>query len=167
MSEDTTTTSQETNTDAPVSLREVTNDTVRAILGLKVAPGQEHFVASNAFSIAEAHFSDIAWFRAIYAGEMPVGFIMLADDPDKSEYFLWRLMIDARHQGKGYGRRAVQQLIDYVKTRPGATELLVSYVPGEGSPRDFYVKLGFQDTGRVEDDEIVLRLPLEPSASQA
>ncbi|MGZ3716224.1 MAG: GNAT family N-acetyltransferase, partial [Ktedonobacterales bacterium] len=73
----------------------------------------------------------------------------------------------ARQQGKGYGRRAVEQLIDYVKTHPGAMELLVSYVPGEGSPRDFYRKLGFQDTGRVEDDEIVLCLPLESSASQA
>jgi diamine N-acetyltransferase len=166
MSDDTTTTSQEISPDA-VSLREITKDTVRTVIGLKVAPGQEHFVASNAFSIAEAHFSDIAWFRAIYAGETPVGFIMLADDPDKPKYFLWRLMIDARQQGKGYGRRAVQQLIDYVKTRPGATELLVSYVPGEGSPRDFYVKLGFQDTGRIEDDEIVLRLPLESSASHA
>jgi diamine N-acetyltransferase len=167
MSEDTTTRSQDISPDAAVSLREITKDTVRAILGLKVAPGQEHFVASNAFSIAEAHFSDIAWFPAISAGETPVGFIMLADDPDKSEYFPWRLMIDARHQGKGYGRRAVQQLIDYVKTCPGATELLVSYVPGEGSPRDFYMKLGFQDTGRIEDDEIVLLLPLESYASQA
>lgn len=163
MSADIATTAQEIAPDAPISLREVTKDTVRAVLGLKVAPGQEHFVASNAFSIAEAHFSDTAWFRAIYAGETPVGFIMLADDPAKPEYFLWRLMIDARQQGKGYGRRAIRQLIDYVKTRPGATELLVSYVPGEGCPRDFYLKLGFQDTGRVEEGEVVLRLPLYPN----
>lgn len=166
MSDYITTTTQEIDTNATVSLREVTKDTVRAVLGLKVAPRQEHLVASNAFSIAEAHFSDIAWFRAIYAGETPVGFIMLADDAAKPEYYLWRLMIDARHQGNGYGRRAIGQLIDYVKTRPGATELLVSYVPGDGSPRDFYLKLGFQDTGRVDEDEIVLRLPLQLAASQ-
>ncbi len=167
MSEDLTRPTQEVAPDAAVSLREVTKDTLRTIIRLKVAPAQEHFVASNAFSIAEAHFSDIAWFRAIYAGETPVGFIMLADDPDKPEYFLWRLMIDADQQGKGFGRRAVQLLIDHVKARPGATELLVSYVPGEGSPRDFYLKLGFQDTGRVEEDEVVLRLPLPSSASQS
>lgn len=167
MSDDITTTTHDIGPDATVSLREITKDTVRTIIRFKVAPGQEEFVASNAASIAEAHFSDIAWFRAIYAGETPVGFIMLADDPGKPEYFLWRLMIDARWQGKGYGRRAIQQLLDYVKTRPGATELLVSYVPGDGSPRDFYLKLGFQETGRVEDEEIVLRLPLQPAASQA
>ncbi len=83
MSEYLTRPTQEVAPDATVSLREVTKDTVRTIIRLKVAPAQEHFVASNAFSIAEAHFSDIAWFRAIYAGETPVGFIMLADDPDK------------------------------------------------------------------------------------
>lgn len=167
MSEVATMTTHELGPDAVVSLREVTKDTVRAIIRLKVAPAQENFVASNAISIAEAHFSDIAWFRAIYADETPVGFIMLADNSGKPEYFLWRLMIDVHQQGKGYGRRAIQQLIDYVKTRPGANELLVSYVPGDGSPRDFYLKLGFQETGRVEDNEIVLRLPLRPSVSQA
>lgn len=162
MSHDTTAgIAQPVGPDATVSLREVTRDTVRTVIRLKVAPEQEHFVAPNAFSIAEAHFSDIAWFRAIYADETPVGFIMMADDPDKHEYFLWRLMIDAGQQGKGYGRRAVQQLIDYVKTRPGASELLVSYHPGEGSPRGFYLKLGFQDTGREEEGEVVLRLPFE------
>jgi diamine N-acetyltransferase len=146
--------------EATVTLREVTRETVQAILNLKVAPQQRSFVASNAVSLAQAHFYDFAWFRAIYADEVPVGFVMLADQPEKSEYFLWRLMIAADQQGKGYGRRAVQLLIEYVKTRPNASELLVSYEPGEGGPGDFYYKLGFQDTGRVEEGEIVLRLPL-------
>jgi diamine N-acetyltransferase len=144
-----------------VSLREITAETVRDICALKVAPEQEAFVAPNAVSIAEAHFTPIAWFRAIYADETPVGFVMLADNPDAPEYFLWRLMIADGQQGHGYGRRAIALLVDYVRTRPGATELLVSYHPGEGSPRDFYRKLGFEETGRVEDGEVVLRLPLE------
>lgn len=145
---------------AIVTLREITKDTVGEILGLKVAPEQNQFVANNAFSIAQAHFEPKAWFRAIYADETPVGFIMLSDDAEKPEYFLWRLMLDARHQGNGYGRQAIARLVEYVKTRPNARELLVSYQPGDGSPRDFYLKLGFQETGQVEDGEIVLRLPL-------
>lgn len=145
---------------ANVALREITKDTVDAILALAVAPEQNIFVANNAFSIAQAHFEPKAWFRAIYADETPVGFIMLFDDADKPEYFLWRLMLDTRHQGKGYGRQAIARLVEYVRTRPNARELLVSYHPGDGSPRDFYLKLGFQETGQVEDGEIVLRLPL-------
>jgi len=86
---------------------------------------------------------------------------MLSDNADAPEYFLWRLMIADGYQHRGYGRRAVGQLIEYVRTRPNATELLVSYHPGEGGPRDFYLSLGFQDTGKIDDGEVVLRLPLE------
>jgi diamine N-acetyltransferase len=61
-----------------VTLREITKDNWRDLLRLKVAPSQEQFVASNAMSIAEAHFNpEVAWFRAIYAGDVPVGFLML------------------------------------------------------------------------------------------
>ena len=87
-----------------VSLREITADTVREVCRLRVAPGQEGFVAPVAESIAEAYFSPLAWFRAVYAGDTPVGFVMLEDDAASRQYFLWRLLIDARHQGKGYGR---------------------------------------------------------------
>ncbi|MDP9373863.1 MAG: GNAT family N-acetyltransferase [Chloroflexota bacterium] len=146
--------------EAEVSLREITADTVRAICRLAVAPEQEGFVAPNAVSIAQAYFEPRAWFRAIYAGDTPVGFIMLDDDPERGVYFLWRLMVAAEHQGKGYGRRAVAHLLDYVRTRPGARELLVSYVPGEGGPAGFYRRLGFEPTGAMEGDEVVMRLPL-------
>ncbi len=146
--------------DAVVSLREVTADTLGSILRLKVSPQQEQFVADNATSIAQAHFEPKAWFRAIYAGETPVGFVMLYDDADKPEYFLWRYMIDSRYQGLGFGRQALLQVIDIVRGRPGATEMLLSYVPAEGSPEPFYAGLGFVNTGDVEDGENVMRLEL-------
>lgn len=152
--------------DAPVSLRPVTQDNLSAILRLKVAASQESFVASNAVSLAQAHFEKFAWYRAIYAGETPVGFLMLYDDPVKPEYFLWRLLMDQSFQGMGFGRRAVALLIDYVKTRPGAAELLVSHGQGEGNPGPFYESLGFEYTGDVLEEELVMRLPL-PAASQS
>ena len=55
---------------------------------------------------------DPVWIRAIYAGEEPVGFLMTSEAPDRGEYFLWRLMIAGPYQGKGYGRQAIQLLID-------------------------------------------------------
>jgi diamine N-acetyltransferase len=151
------------NPDAEVTLREVTRDTVDAVLKLAVAPDQEgRFVASNAKSIAQAHFHpENAWFRAIYAGEVLVGFIMLWDDPVDHEYGLWRLMIDGRFQGNGYGRRALEMLIAHVGTRPGATVLLTSVLPGPGSPIGFYEKMGFALTGETDEDgELVMRLDL-------
>jgi diamine N-acetyltransferase len=147
---------------ARVSLREVTEQTVVKICKLSdtlTAP-QSKMVAPNALSIAQAHFSHYAWFRAIYADETPVGFIMLYDNPDEPEYFLWRLMIAAPHQGKGYGRQAMEHLIAYVRTRPNAKELLVSCGEGEGSPEGFYRTLGFERNGEMEEDEVVLSLAL-------
>ena len=151
--------------EATVSLREITQETVNFILNLRVAKEQEQFVASNAVSIAEAHFSAEAWFRAIYADETPVGFLMLSDQPDKGEYFLWRFMVDVQHQGKGYGRRALELLIDHVKTRPNAKELFLSHVPGPGSPEGFYRKLGFEHTSEQAGEELVMKLTLHKEGS--
>ncbi len=147
---------------AQISLREVTDKTVVQICKLSdtLTAAQQKMVASNALSIAQAHFCKYAWFRAIYADETPVGFMMLYDDPDKPEYFLWRLMIAGPFQGKGYGQKAVEQLIAYVKTRPGARELLVSCGEGEASPESFYLGLGFVRTGEKDEDEVILRLVL-------
>jgi diamine N-acetyltransferase len=144
-----------------VELREVTGDTVRAICRLEVAPGQDRFVAPNAVSIAEAYFHPTAWFRAIYDDDEPVGFLMLDDDDAKHLYTLWRLMIADGFQGRGYGKRAVELLIDYVRTRPGATALMTSWVPGDGGPAEFYRKLGFEPTGEMDEGEVVGRLALD------
>lgn len=147
---------------AEVTLREITGESVRAICALEVAPEQRGFVAPNAISIAQAHFEPKAWFRAVYADDDPVGFVMLFEDAEKPEYFLWRLMVDAGHQGKGYGRRTLDLVVERVRGLPGATELLTSYVPGDAGPRDFYLRYGFVETGEVEGAERVIRLELRP-----
>jgi len=69
-------------------------------------------------------------------------------------------MIAGPHQGKGFGRKAMEQLIEYVRTRPNAKELKASYVPIPGGPWPFYRSLGFEPTGEKEGDEIVIRLNL-------
>ena len=144
-----------------IALREITKENLRDIFELKVAPDQERFVAPNAVSIAQAYFDrDVAWFRAIYADDTPVGFVMLHDEPAERKYYLWRFMIDHRSQGKGYGAQALEEVIAYVRQRPGAHEFLTSVVAGEGSPGPFYEKLGFAYTGDMDEGERVMRKPL-------
>ena len=149
------------NRDSIVTLRKIDRQSLRSILQLNVAEDQQQMVASNAVSIAEAYFEPGAWFRGIYADETPVGFIMTYENREKNFYYLWRLMIDNRFQRCGFGRRAVELLIARIKRQPGARQLLVSVVPDEGSAIPFYEKLGFVDTGRVEDGERVFTLSLE------
>ena len=145
-----------------VSLREITEETVGGICLLSdlLSEPRKYFVAPNAISLAQAHFNKYAWFRAIYAGRAPVGFMMIVDDPDTPEYFLWRFMVAEPYQGRGYGRQAIALLVDYVRTRPGCRELGVSCGLGEGSPQAFYEKQGFVSTGKVIDDELVLTMAL-------
>ena len=154
--------SANTGNNSVVSLREITEETVVPICKLSdtLSAAQKKMVAPNAQSIAQAHYSQWAWFRAIYADETPVGFIMLYDNPEEAAYFLWRLMIAGPCQGLGYGKKAVQSLIEYVRTRAGAKELLVSCGEGEASPEGFYAKLGFKRTGEMWGEEVVMRLAL-------
>ena len=149
-----------------VTLREITADTVRAVTQLAVADDQLGFVAPNAVSLAQALFSDCAWYRAIYSGEELAGFVMIADEslrktpPERPEVGIWRLMVDQRFQGRGIGRAAMQQVIEHVRDKGVFEHLDVSYVPGPGCPETFYLGLGFAHTGRQDEGEIVLRLPL-------
>ena len=143
-----------------VELREVTAETVRAVCLLQVAPEQRGFVAPNAVSFAEALFEPKAWFRAIVADDVPVGFVMLSVDAAAPEYYLWRLMIADEFQGRGYGRAALRLVIDHVRGLPNASELLVSWVPEPGGPQPFYLGLGFELTGETDGDEVVARLRL-------
>jgi diamine N-acetyltransferase len=143
-----------------VSLREITAETLGPILSLEVAPAQRNFVAPNAVSIAEAHFHEHAWFRGIYAGDTAVGFVMFSLEPGQEGAYLWRYMIGADHQGRGYGRRALDLAIDEVRAAIGASYVLTSYVPGDGSAGGFYRALGFEETGQLEGVERVMRLQL-------
>jgi diamine N-acetyltransferase len=128
---------------------------------LDVGRTQRGYVAPNAFSIAQAYFEPQAWFRAVYADEAPVGFVMLKLDRERQVYYLWRFMIDARHQGRGYGRRALELVVEHVRALPGARELRSSYLPGAASPRGFYLGFGFVETGERDGREIVIRLDLD------
>lgn len=130
-----------------VSLREVTADTVRTICRLDASDDQKRFVALNAVSIAQAYFEPKAWFRAIYADETPAGFLMLRDDPEEPHYFLWRYMVDAHYQKLDFGKRAMDLLLDHVRARPGARELLLSCHPVDDGPEPFYTRYGFTRTG--------------------
>lgn len=152
-----------------VSLQEITASTVRAVTDLRVAPEQEAYVASNAVSIAQAHFHPEAWIRAVYAGADLVGFVMVRDEtllksaaplPNLS---LWRFMIDHRFQKSGYGHMALDLVVSYARSRPGIESIQTSYVDGPNGPRNFYLAYGFRPTGEVKPNgEVCLTLELTP-----
>jgi len=152
---------------ATVRLVEITDENRDAVCALRVHPGQERFVAGVSRSLEQAVAIPEAepWYRAVYAGDEPVAFVMLSWNVPPGRpgilgpYFLWRLLIDGRFQRRGYGTAILDAVVELVRA-DGATELLTSHVPGDGGPEPFYRKYGFEPTGEVEDGEPVLRLDL-------
>ena len=145
-----------------VTLQEITAATVRAIVALDVTEEQRDYVASNAVSIAEAHFNPGAWFRAAFLGETPIGFVMLFDPSGPAvtdrrgialdEIGLWRLMIDFNHQRQGHGRSVLDLVRSHVRERSQFHRLISSYVPGSHGPETFYLNYGFTRTGRLRNE---------------
>ena len=154
-----------------VSLREITKDSVRDFCRMEVGPGQDGLVAPNSVSIAQAYFHKEAWFRGIYADDAPVGFAMMEDwsqvEGITAELYagepyvaLWRFMIDAQYQKYGFGAQALRLLIAHASTRPDAANMLLSFVPKENNPEDFYKRFGFARTGEDDEGELIMKLPL-------
>jgi diamine N-acetyltransferase len=127
-----------------VTLAEITDRNRAAVLALRVAPGQERFVGSVRRALAKAaEYPDAKpWYRAVCADGEPVGFVMVSWDvvPQPPQiigpWFLWKLLIDERQQGHGYGAQ-------------------------DGGPAGFYERLGFVPAGQLDTDgEVIVRLML-------
>ena len=148
-----------------ISLRPITDANREAVVSLHVSPAQEQFVSSVEESLVEAAAEPggraIQW--ALYDDETPVGFVMISDEVDGPEYiphFLWKLLIDERHQRRGFGTAALDLVVEYFRAR-GVSVVSTTAHPGEGSPIPFYESYGFVRTGDlVFDGEVLLELRL-------
>jgi diamine N-acetyltransferase len=143
-----------------VTLRPLTRDNLFAVLRLKLHPGQEEFVADNAVSIANAYVEPTFVPLGVYAGDELVGFAMYGQHPDTGAWWVIRLMIDRAHQGKGYGRAAMEAVIEMMAERVGCEEIVTSFNPSNAVAAGLYASLGFRPTGEIEDDEPLVRLRL-------
>ena len=146
-----------------VRLKDVTEDNWRDVIALRLDAGQEDLVASNLYSIAESKFDPDARPRAVYAGKRVVGFLMyesLESDGRLHDYSIYRLMIDKRQQGKGYGRAALELAIDEMRQDRHVNRITISYVPGNPVSKRFYGSLGFEEVGLDEDGEMIAELAI-------
>ena len=132
------------------------------VLDLRVSPEQESLVASNQYSLAQAYAQPECVPLALYAENRPVGFAMYALDEDDHQYWIYRLMIDQRHQRKGYGRAAMELLIDRIRglSDEEHTCVFISFEPENHIARRLYESLGFLPDGRIMYGEVVYRLAL-------
>tara|TARA_B100001057_G_scaffold432322_1_gene460383 strand:- start:382 stop:837 length:456 start_codon:yes stop_codon:yes gene_type:complete len=141
-----------------INLKEITSKNLKSIIDLNVKDDQKDYVASNSVSIAQGHYSNSAWFKGIFNDNRPVGFVMLDLIEEEYKCFLWRFMIDHKYQGKGFGKIALTQVIDFVRSLNLYTYIATSYVPAENGAGGFYKNFGF-----IESEEITKEFGIEDS----
>ena len=156
---------------AVIHLEKVTWDNYRKVLDLSVAKKQENYVASNKASLIHAFLetqdgTPVHAF-AIYYGKKVVGFMQLMYSKDwtgyeredwlssetykeyegKPYYYIWRFMIDQKYQGRGFGKEAFRQTLEFIKTRPNgpADYVLLSYEPANKVGKKLYASFGFEE----------------------
>ena len=147
----------------------VTRDTLSPLIKLDVRPDQRDLVSSNLKTLAEAPYAPGSRVWGLWAGPTPVGLMAMVDPAGvraqgpvvaPGAAYLWRLMIAADQQGKGYGMQAVAFAIQTARDWH-APRLVVGVSDAAHGNRGFYECLGFRDSGTIEDDDrlFVLDLP--------
>lgn len=172
-----------------IHLEKIDWDNYRKVLKLRVAKEQRDFVASNDASLIHAFLSlsngtPVHSF-AIKNGKTIVGFMQIMYDSDwsgyeredwlssdlykqyngKPYYYIWRFMIDKKFQGRGYGKEAFRQTLEFIKTFPDgpASYVILSYEQNNDKGRKLYGSFGFEEVFTdylAPDDEVTAMLKI-------
>jgi len=136
-----------------ICLKPLTSDNWYPCTMLKVKEEQRAvFPAPVVYWIAESKFIDEFELRAVYSDEEIIGFIVYCVKPDKDDnYWIPAVMIDEKHQGKGYGKEAMRQLIEHMCVTLNCKRIMIGHRPNNQLASQLYESLGF----RKVIDEIV------------
>lgn len=145
--------------DSPVWLEAIDESNWR--YPLQVRPEQQEFVANGATLLARAYAYRQQNSHAflIRAGETPVGMGLYYDCPEMNAYDLSQFFVDQRYQGRGYGKAAVQLMLDAMKADGRYAKAILCFVEGNDAARKLYAKFGFVETGR-DGNEIIMEAEL-------
>ena len=160
-----------------LKLKKINRNNVGKILKLEGFDNQKSFVATNNSSIIEAYIArtenNHVFTFGIYNDDTPIVFLMIGFDVNsddegvpkvsKGNYNIWRLMIDKKFQGKGFGKKAMDLAIEFVNTFPCGTAKYcwLSYENDNDVAQQLYKSVGFVETDEKDGEEIVAILELE------
>ena len=87
-----------------------------------------------------------------------VGYVLVIYDHDIPEYDIWHMMIDASNQGLGYGKAALDLVLDYIQGKPFGPSNRVTLTCNRDNIQalKLYKSRGFTETGAMDEDEIEL-----------
>ncbi|MFH8617293.1 GNAT family N-acetyltransferase [Streptomyces sp. NPDC017979] len=142
-----------------VVVEEITEDNWRDVADVAPADGQRQFVAALAARYLLLSQRGEVWTSlGVRAGDDIVGHVMWAYDDDHDAHWIGGMVVGAAEQGKGVGRATLGAVIEHLSALSGCRQICLSYHPGNTSAGSLYTSFGFQPTGDLEDDEIVMAL---------
>ena len=143
----------------PITLRFVDDDNWRAVADVAPRDDQRNFVAPSAARYLLLSSREGVWQSlAVAAGEEVVGHVMWAWDDADGAPWIGGMVVDAGQQGCGIGRAAVITLARELLRRPDAEVVRLSVDGANADARRLYAAVGFGDTGRDEEGEVVLEV---------
>lgn len=146
-----------------ITLKPIDQQNYLAAFALRLGPGQDRYVSHPVRSLAQAYvYRDQCTPFGIYDQDTMVGYLMVIYDDEEQTYNLWHMMIDQSRQRRGYGRAAIQEALNYMRQRPfgPSDRVLITCSPDNAPAYRLYQQLGFALTGRSDEDEVELFLPL-------
>jgi diamine N-acetyltransferase len=141
-----------------ILLKEITRDNFWDCIELSVAPEQVDFVTSNAVSIAQSRVQPECIPLAVYDDSTMVGFVMYCIDEDDGEYWIYRMMIDQKYQSSGYGRMALEKLLDIIRQDRTHNKVFLGVHKESSQAVKLYESFGFRFNGQVFGSEHIMRL---------
>ncbi|MGO4790392.1 GNAT family N-acetyltransferase [Paenibacillus sp. 2KB_20] len=141
-----------------VSLNLITKESELECISLRPREDQLNLVASNSDSLLHAAKEITSKPYGVYVEDIMVGFILFDNEVYTDGYYwILRFMIDERHQGKGYGKLAIREIIRKLENRMDCKQVRVSHGPHNIVANRLYKECGFQDTGETEENgDIIL-----------
>jgi GNAT superfamily N-acetyltransferase len=151
-----------------ITLRPITAENWERAIQLKVSEEQKKFVASNLFSIAQVQFLRDFKAMGIYAGEKMVGFALYGIDPDDGNYWIYRLMIDEKSQGKGYGKAALTEVLKDIESENSTSIpfVMIGYEPDNLLAKKLYENAGFVEMEIASWGEQLAKLELKTAVDK-
>lgn len=147
-----------------INLRKITEENFIDAFNLKLAPEQERFVSHPVRSLAQAYvYREQCQPFGIYEGDTMVGYVMVIYDYDIPEYDIWHMMIDELDQKRGYGKAALDRVLDYIKTKPFGSSNRITLTCNRDNAQalNLYKSRSFAETGAADEDEIELSLVMQ------
>ena len=142
-------------------LRKIDESNFIECFNLKLGENQDKFVSHPIRSLAQAYvyYNQCTPF-AIYKEDIMVGYVMVIYDYDDETYNIWHIMIDEKYQNNGYGTKALELCIDYIKSKPfgKSNDIILTCNIENYNASYIYKKLGFKETGDIDDNEITMKL---------